>query len=248
MKRLLLILTVLIGAQTAYGQCTPDPQYTAPGIYPDSATGLAPAFVGMQYEEIVTAVVPMDTLVEIIPGFPQTVTIDSINVDNITGLPPGFAYECVSPTCSFPGGTSGCMRIYSISNPTIADTGRYYLTIDLTAYSIISQSSQVGYYYIDVIDSSQLSTSNIEGERIEMKQNSPNPVADVTYIDYVSGTNTSVKFTVTNLLGEVVHTREYKANRGNNRIKYDASALNAGIYLYTIDNGNVVYGKKMIVK
>lgn len=247
MKRLLLILTVLIGAQTAYGQCTPDPQYTQPGIYPDSATGMMPAFVGMPYEQTVTAVVPADTVV-IIFGNPTTVDIDSIVVDYINGLPPNFDYICQMPNCSFHGGTSGCLKIYSTSNLTIADTGRYYLDIQLTTYSFIQQTDNVGYYYIDVIDSSQLSTDNIEGERIEMKQNSPNPVADVTYIDYVSGTNTNIKFTVTNLLGEVVHTRDYKANRGNNRIKYDASALNAGIYLYTIDNGNVVYGKKMIVK
>lgn len=248
MKKLLLLAVLLVSAVHVNAQCTPDPQFTSPGIYPDSATNLMPAFVGSSYSQTITAVTPLDTVVEIIPGIPQTVPIDSIIIDNISGLPPGFTYECANPSCVFYGGTSSCARIYSTTNPTIADTGRYYLTIDLTAYSIISQSSTLTYYYIDVIDSASVGINSIEGDRLEVSQNHPNPVDGVTYIDFNSGVNTTVEFTVMNLLGKVIHRQSIKAIRGENRITFDAKHLDGGIYLYTLDNGNVSYGNKMIVR
>lgn len=249
MKILLHAFILLLACQTVFGQCTPDAQYTQPGIYPDSATGLAPAYVGLPYEQTITAVVPADTQVVIIPNLPaQTVTIDSIVVDQINGLPPGFDYICQTPSCGFPGGQSGCLKIFSTSNPALADTGRYYLDIQLTTYSVIQQTNNVGYYYIDIVDSANLSVGSFDGERIKMAQNAPNPVGDITYIDYVSGTNTTIDFKVSNLLGAVVYNKTIRANRGDNRIRFDASDLNSGIYLYTIDNGNITYGKKMIVR
>ena len=45
-----------------YG-CTPNTLYTTPGMYPDSATGLLPAYVGQYYDEVITSITPLDTTV-----------------------------------------------------------------------------------------------------------------------------------------------------------------------------------------
>ncbi len=248
MKHFLLATLFILSLSGLKAQCTPDPQFTSPGIYPDSATNFKTAYTYNPYEQVITAIVPLDTMVEIIPGFPQTVPIDSIVIDNISGLPPGFTYECADPNCTFLGGTTSCARIYSLTNPANADIGTYVLTIDLTAYSIISQQSTLTYYKIDVVDSASLNVPNQEIEKIEMKQNVPNPVDEITYIDYNSGSNTDISFSVMNLLGEVVYTKNISAKRGHNRIAFDASDLKSGIYLYTIDNGYVSHGKKMMVR
>ena len=41
--------------------CSPDPQYSVAGIYPDSATNLSTAYVGQPYSENITIITPNDT-------------------------------------------------------------------------------------------------------------------------------------------------------------------------------------------
>ena len=91
MGKILLVSTFLFSAFFANAQCTPDPQYTAPGIYPDTATGLAPAYVDQSYSEDITVITPTDTVVDIL-GQALQVTIDSISLTSVSGLPPNFSY------------------------------------------------------------------------------------------------------------------------------------------------------------
>jgi hypothetical protein len=112
MKKLFtfFILTAAVSVQV-FSQCTPDTSITDPGIYPDSATGLADGYVGQPYTEVIQVRTPPDTLV-IIGGNPFTVQIDTITLINVIGLPPGINYPvCNPPGCAFPGwpnGTNGC--------------------------------------------------------------------------------------------------------------------------------------------
>lgn len=249
MKKFLLgLLLIVAGIGQVSAQCTPDPQYTSPGIYPDSATGLPAAYVNQMYDETVTAVVPEDTCVVIVFPPCQDVTIDSILVDQVNGLPPGFTYECVQPNCAFYGGTSGCMRIYSTTNPTIQDTGRYNLEIYLTTYSFVSQQDVVDYYYIDILDSTGSNVGEIQEERIELGQNIPNPSHGTTTINLTSGSNAKVTFEVVNLVGKVVHSEQVTLRRGQNRIELDTRDYSPGIYMYSVNNGNLRYSKKMMVR
>ena len=99
MRKILLSLIMVGGIIAgANAQCTPDPQYTTSGIYPDSATGLPPAYIGHSYDVVITAVVPTDTM-----GF----TIEYIELTGVGGLPPNFTYQCNPSNCQFPGGSSG---------------------------------------------------------------------------------------------------------------------------------------------
>ena len=45
MKKILLTLALAFAFIGANAQCTPDPQFTIAGIYPDSATGLPNAML-----------------------------------------------------------------------------------------------------------------------------------------------------------------------------------------------------------
>ena len=47
MKKTLLTLSLAIATIFASAQCTPDPQFSAPGIYPDSTTGLSHTYTAL---------------------------------------------------------------------------------------------------------------------------------------------------------------------------------------------------------
>ncbi|MDA0682434.1 MAG: hypothetical protein O2781_03680, partial [Bacteroidetes bacterium] len=159
MKKTLLTLTLALAFIGAQAQCTPDPQYTAAGIYPDSTTGLSPATVGLAYNQNITIITPTDTVVDY-NGNMVPVTIDSINLTSVTGLPPNFAYACNPPSCGFPGGTIKCAELYSTINPIASDVGVYNIIFKTTAYAKvnlagislpITQVDTIDYYYIEVL-------------------------------------------------------------------------------------------------
>ena len=139
MKKLLTTVLFLVACTLVYSQCTPDPQFVAGGIYPDSATGLSDAHVGQAYNELITIITPVDTIVDAgqITGLPIgviSVDIDSITLNSVTGLPPNFDYYCDPPSCGFIGGTTECAELYSLVDPTVNDIGNYQIVFETTAY------------------------------------------------------------------------------------------------------------------
>lgn len=246
-KNLLFTLSFsLLGLASAYSQCTPDPQYTAAGVYPDSATGLADAGVGIPYGETVTIIVPIDTTVEVVPGFPQTLSMDSIVITAVNGLPPGFTYTCASPGCAFVGNSTSCLIIEGTANP--GDEGNYPLDVQLNGYvggTGIPVPGSVGYYSIDVV--TNLSVGDLAGSTFDLGQTQPNPTTGMTLVNFDAVRGGKFNFTVVNLLGEVVYEETISANGGENTITFDASKFNTGMYLYSLSNGENTVTKRMVV-
>ena len=156
MKKLLLILTSVFISFFLNAQCIPNPSYTLQGIYPDSATGLVDGFVGQAYDDVITLIIPIDTTINTPFGtFP--VVVDNMNLTSVTGLPSNFAYTCHPPTCIFPGGSSGCISIFSTSNPSVADIGLYQIfmntttSVDAGLLGIQTQDDIIDYYYIEIL-------------------------------------------------------------------------------------------------
>ena len=139
-----LFLIALIYTSITYAQpvCTPDSLATKPGVYPDSIAGLDTGTVGVAYADVITIVVPTDTII-----FSILIVIDSIVLTGIKGLPPGLVYACEPPSCSLPGGSSGCLLISGM--PTTA--GVYDIVANLDYYiggSPTPISDSVDYYTI----------------------------------------------------------------------------------------------------
>jgi len=92
-----------------------------------------------------------------------------------------------------------------------------------------------------------------EGEEIDLQQNYPNPVTDVTTIRYYLPENVGkISLSVLNLRGQVVKniTKTAKTS-GFHEIKLSVGDLNPGVYLYKlkIEEGSVMScSKLMIVK
>ena len=252
MKKILLTLTLAFAFIGANAQCTPDPQFTAAGIYPDTSIGLAPAYVGQSYNENITIITPTDTVVDVL-GSMVAVTIDSINLTSVTGLPSGFSYSCDPPSCGFPGGTSKCAELYSTINPTASDIGVYNIIFETTAYAsdvpflgTMTQDDAIDYYYIEI----SVATSTInqfDNFTLELKDIFPNPVNDQSKIQFITGEPKDVVFSVFNYLGEKMDEQIISTSRGVNDIFINANNYPNGMYLYSINNGEKIISKRMVI-
>jgi hypothetical protein len=258
MKKLILSITAIAAILfSGYSQCTPDPQFSAAGIYPDSATGLSVAYVGYPYEQIITIVTPSDTVVDIPLLGVSSVTIDNIDLTNVSGLPANFVYECDPVNCSFPGGTVKCARLYSTSNPVLADVGIYPIVFETTTYvsgvPVIGSTTQddvIDYYFIEIMDTNGVNVGieKISSESLELKTIYPNPVVDNSRIQFISGKNQNVTFNVMNVLGKTLVNTSIMANRGVNELFVSASDFPNGIYLYSITAAGKTSTKRMIIR
>lgn len=133
MKKILLAFaTIIVATQFANAQCTPDAQYTSPGFYPDSATGISDACVDAFYDQVITVVGISDTTIS---GF--TVSVDSIVIDNVTGLPGTLAYACENGSCVIYPATNPSSCIQISGTPTSGDLGSYTMVIEYTAYATV---------------------------------------------------------------------------------------------------------------
>ena len=254
MNKLLLsiiLVFIFIGAQA---QCTPDPQYTIAGIYPDSATGLSPGFVGQPYYENITIITPVDTFVDVPVVGSVNVTIDNIDLTSVSGLPNNFSYACDPPNCSFPGGSIECAELYSTVDPTAAEIGVYQIIFETTTYvsgiPVIGSTTQddvIDYYYLEISNTTS-AFNMIDDYLFELKEVYPNPVFGQARIQFVSGRSEEVVLNIYNLLGKKVESRSMKASRGVNTISVNTSLFSEGIYLYSINNGRDIQMKRMVVK
>ena len=254
MKKTLLFLTFAVAVVFANAQCTPDPLFTEAGIYPDSTTGLLPAYVDQSYSQNITIITPSDTVVDNPLGGTMTVTIDSINLTSVTGLPDDFDYACDPPSCGFPGGTIKCAELYSTVAPTVSDIGIYDIVFETTSYvsnvpllGTTTQDDIIDYYYIEI--SALTSTFNqFNNKTLELKGVYPNPVINQAKIQFISGTREEVVFKVYNMLGKEIESQIISTDRGVNIVKINTSTYSEGIYLYSISNGKQMQTKRMIVK
>ena len=254
MKKLILSITAIAAILfSGYSQCVPDPQFTIGGIYPDSASNLPTAYVGVAYDEVITVVVPLDTIVEI-PFFgPTLVPFVDITLDNVTGLPPNFGYTCSPSNCVFLGDSEGCVNLTSSVNPTASDIGVYPLTIDVTATVDVlgtptPQSQTIDYYFIEIVDQGGVGIGTYNSESFELKTIFPNPVVDNSRIQFISGKSQNVTFTVMNVLGKTMINKSISAKKGVNELIISSSDFSNGIYLYSITAEGKTSTKRMIIR
>ncbi len=81
-----------------------------------------------------------------------------------------------------------------------------------------------------------------------LSQNYPNPFNPATTIRYALPKDGAVRLTIYNLLGQEVTTlvNEYKL-KGRYEVKFDASGLGSGMYIYRIDAGSFSDTKRMML-
>lgn len=234
---------MLIALKIINAQCIPDLgiHYL---IYPDTSTNLPPATATVAYTTTMLTAPPTDTVIQT-----NTVTVDSVCLLGILGLPSGFIYQCNRPSCGWAGGTHGCIEISG--TPLVGDVGTHKIKL-LTRYYLkiggvfpLTYNDTVKGYKIVVNPFNNIVFNKVE--KFEVFQNKPNPFNDYTEIKFTSPIIQNVNFAVINLLGQTIYSEKIKAKIGENRIIFSSINVNPGVYFYKISNENTVFIKKMTV-
>lgn len=251
MKKIVtFFVSICMAALSAHAQCVPDTSITHndPGVYPDSATNLPHAIVGIAYQTTIQLKVLTDTTVL---GFP--VTIDDITVNTVSGLPPGYSYTCTPANCIFPGGSDACIFLQGPA-PTPNMVGQVFQIhvevtvsghITGTGTTVPSQTQSIDYYFIQVDDNTGI--VSMSPGKFEVSQNIPNPYHGVSTVQFNSPGTSEVTLKVSNMLGKTVSTRSILVKAGINKIMFNAKDFEPGIYFYTISNGSSSVTRRMIV-
>lgn len=254
MKKLLLFaLLIPLSTFTSFGQaCTPDPLFTQPGVYPDSATNFDTAFVGTLYNQLITIVVPQDT--QAFPPPIPPIPWDSTRLDSVTGLPTSMSYACWnnngsgnSARCKWKGNTKGCSII--TGTPTAGEVGTHlikFYTSNFVGGQSAANPYAITYYKIVVMPASNGVSENPKIQIV--MQNNPNPMVEKTEIQFTAEDNGVAQFKIYNIIGTVVQQNDIAVKKGINKIELDSKDFDSGIYFYSVSHGNNAFTRKMIVK
>lgn len=146
-----------------------------------------------------------------------------------------------------PSGKSTTKQYNSLVGDFVGDGGLYFLgyhTISETGY----RDSPIMLF--ELMKSNSVTTEiNEQPEIFSLFQNYPNPFNPTTSISFNLPKATEVNLFVYNLLGQKVATliqNQSKAS-GKHSIKFDASNLSSGIYLYRLETDSFMETKKMLL-
>ena len=246
MKRFYAFVFAVLSLTSAGAQCVPDPSLIVPGYYPDS---LPHAVVGAPYTSDIQVLSPTSYTVP--PGI--TFIIDSIHVDSIGGLPPGFGYSCTPSMCTLLPMINGCLQITGPALPASAAGTVYPLTIYLRAYVHLSfppialDTPQVVTTYYIAVDQAAGVTS-LSKTRFDASEVQPNPVTDRSILSYAVPNGGTVSIRVFNLLGSEISNRSEAAHAGTNTVSFYARNYSPGIYFVSLSDGKTTLTRRMVIK
>lgn len=247
MKKTLLSLALITAAAAASAQCTPDPIYMDSifGVWPDTIDDFAPGEVGVAYSDQIDFLIPTDAG-DVDPNLAGQM-IDSVKLDQIVGMPPGLGFACNSHTsapCTFLSAVLGCGLIQG--TPTVA--GSYPLTIEVTAYSVFF-GNPIAIPYPFAGYQINIGATGVSDQPVSISgaQNVPNPFGQRTSIEWNMSRPASSTVKVFNLLGEKLWSQTTEGRSGSNKVVFDGSTLEDGIYLYEVQAGDTRFTGRMVL-
>lgn len=256
MKKLLLLSTFAFIGYFASAQCTPDPLYADSvfGVWPDTTENFMPGMVGVFYSDTLNLIVPANA--SQIPADPPLppLTLDSIQLLSVDGLPPGITVSCNSQTpaaCTYLPTQLGCGLIQG--TPTTMGTFpielnvRGWSTINIVVPFPVSQDIAFGGYEIVITDNTT-SIVNSANAGLTNVRNIPNPFASRTMIEFNAGKAGEARIRVFNLVGEEMWNEVVQTKLGQNRVPFDGAQFPAGVYLYKIESGSNTFTGRMALQ
>ncbi|MBL6962477.1 MAG: T9SS type A sorting domain-containing protein [Bacteroidetes bacterium] len=236
------LYSVLLGlmlSHFSFGQCVPDTTNSNPGIYPDTLINLDTSFVGDNYEMVMTAIVPEDTMV-----FGSPIPIDSIGILKFEGLPAGFTVIANTSSAYWKGGSSGCILITGA--PTITDVGVYPLTIQVIAV-VAGTPAPYDVPGYRLVISGTSGFSDIESSPTTAFA-FPNPFRDKINIQFTSPYSELCVFQVFNSKGSLIHSSNQQLDIGTNTILFNNVHFAEGLYFYSLSSEHLHMANKIFLK
>ncbi len=164
-------------------------------------------------------------------GVFYTIDVETFDVDTIGFEAPDSA--TANPDVYVAGGLNGPRGGFFTDENTLYTADFYLWTIDKWTYSDSP----------DAVDEVQVA------EKFELQQNYPNPFNPSTTIPFVLDKNALVTLKVYNMLGQEVATlvNNQMTSAGMHTVKFDATDLSTGMYIYRIKAGNQMQTKRMML-
>lgn len=250
-NRYLLILTVswiCFSATRSGAQCVPDTSIThnVNGIYPDSATGLPHATVGVPYSTVIQLKVVRDTLYNGLPA-----TVNTFTITGVTGLPTGWTYSCTPATCVFPGGSDACLLLQGPA-PTVSQAGVYPIVVNLSVAGVVGGfvpltiPAAVTQYTIYIDNPTGIGSASMP-VRFTVSEFTPNPMQSESRVQVGLIEPGDVRIELMDMLGNKVRQTVYSGMKGWNTFVIDASELRSGIYLARIRSGKDESVRRVVI-
>lgn len=247
MKKTLLSALFVAAASAVSAQCTPDPLYADSvfGVWPDTIEDFIPGVISVPYSDQLDLIIPQDAG-DIDPNLAGTM-IDSVALDSIEGLPPGLTIACnshTSATCTYLSGVQGC----GVIQGTPTAVGTFGLIIHVTGYSqLFGFPISFPYTFTGYEITIGAASVNELPVAISGALNTPNPFRDRTSIEWNLSKAADTHVKVFNLLGEKLWSQNVQGRTGLNKLQFDGSLLEAGIYLYEVQAGDRKFTGRMIL-
>ena len=279
MKKSLLFISMLVaGATTGFAQKSAsvpnallDTTATAPTFLP-SDTIVMVQTMGGSFSQVFSVYIPTNLSMPIsLQGQSQTVTasLDSVHIDSISGVPPGFTLTCGTPSCMVKGGQKGCFTLTGTMPMT--NNILYKLGVMITPYGQLTGQfasfaqlagissalpdalALVGAMPAAATYKVEVGTPVITGIQdfslngaFNVNQNIPNPFDGSTAINFNAAGNGNINFIVTDILGRQVYDTNINASVGANTFVFTTDLAN-GSYFFSLSDGKNTITKKMVI-
>jgi len=234
MRRFLLLLFGCLAVIVANGQCEPTTDFSGQefGVNPDTVENFMAGQVGELYSQQIDVLAPENA--GFVNPFLAFLTIDSIMLSSISGMPPEFDYECantLTSPCTYAGGETGCAVVSGI--PLTADTFELQVGFTVFAGEQIMPVFVEGYRII--IGDKTVHTTESATFAFELKPSVPNPAVDYTVLNVMAPRDDHARLTVFDLAGRTVIEDRKLLHPGENKWHLGTVHLENGIYVFRVD-------------
>lgn len=221
MKKFIFSLLCCSSLMASAQLCTPDTTIKVPGFYPSQ---LADGAVGTPYNQTVMILSFRDTSA-IVGGTKQKVTIDSLKLTKVMGLPTGMGYVCYEPRCIYLPSAVRCIKL----NGTPTQAGLFPLKFAVTAYAKlngffpVTQPDTIKNFSLLITGTSDVATIQETAQLAVF----PNPVKGTLHVAHLSQSQP----VVTAMTGAAV---SLNWRHENGLWSASTETLSAGIYTVSV--------------
>ncbi len=180
-------------------------------------------------------------------NYQVTVRVKNYGLYTLSSLPITYVFRTNPPvTENWTGSLApGDSVDYTFTTP-------YNSTLLIGNYSLCAYSEHINgvYHMNDTVCYNLVNYIGITEHELEnfwLGQNIPNPANDLAIVNYGVPNRGEVRFTLVNMIGEIMYNEIIDASAGMNKIELDVSNIADGIYYYAIEYKEARLVKKMII-
>ena len=178
---------------------------------------------------------------------PVTVKIKNFGTDTLTSINVGYRINTGYPpqSATWNGTLAPDSTVNFTFNNQYPGPNQNYT---LCAYTQMSQDPNKTNDTTCVNLSYDTGIEEIADNGLILRQNMPNPAAAFTEISYFLPYAGNIRFTVTDVLGNLLYEKDENKGSGNHKLLLQTESFATGVYFYSVEFDNRKLTMKMIVR